>query len=148
VVVERGGWTSYSACGIPYWVAGDVSGAEELVARTPEQHRANGIDVRLRTEAVQVDLAPARSMYEGVDSGETERLTYDQLMIATGPGPYARHCPASTAAGSTGVQTLDDGTRLLDALCRRSGRCAGRWWSAAGTSGSSSPRRCTATGLR
>ncbi|HLL08794.1 MAG TPA: FAD-dependent oxidoreductase, partial [Nocardioidaceae bacterium] len=57
VVVERGGWTSYSACGIPYWVAGDVVDAEALVARTPAEHRANGIDVRLRTEAVGIDVA-------------------------------------------------------------------------------------------
>jgi NADPH-dependent 2,4-dienoyl-CoA reductase/sulfur reductase-like enzyme len=117
VVVERGRWTSYSACGIPYWVAGDVSGAEELVARTPEQHRANGIDVRLRTEAVQVDLAAGAVDVRGVDSGETERLTYDQLMIATGARPVRPPLPGIDCGGIYGVQTLDDGTRLLDALC-------------------------------
>jgi NADPH-dependent 2,4-dienoyl-CoA reductase/sulfur reductase-like enzyme len=39
---ERGAHSSYSACGIPYWVAGDVDDGEQLVARTPEAHRANG----------------------------------------------------------------------------------------------------------
>ena len=35
VAFERGRATSYSACGIPYWVAGDVHSPDDLVARTP-----------------------------------------------------------------------------------------------------------------
>ena len=30
VVLERGHYTSYSACGIPYWIAGDVGSRDEL----------------------------------------------------------------------------------------------------------------------
>ncbi len=56
IVLERGEWTSYSACGIPYWVAGEVESADDLVARTPEEHRRNGIDLRTDTEVVAIDL--------------------------------------------------------------------------------------------
>ncbi|MFL6252941.1 MAG: flavoprotein oxidoreductase, partial [Actinomycetes bacterium] len=49
VAFERGDHSSYSACGIPYWVAGDVVDGEQLVARTPAAHRANGIDLRMLT---------------------------------------------------------------------------------------------------
>ncbi|HMC40081.1 MAG TPA: flavoprotein oxidoreductase, partial [Acidimicrobiales bacterium] len=34
VAVERGRWTSYSACGIPYLAGGAVGAVEDLVART------------------------------------------------------------------------------------------------------------------
>jgi len=117
VVVERGGWTSYSACGIPYWIAGDVVDAEALVARTPAEHRANGIDVRLRTEAVGIDVA-AGAVEVRDHFGDSERLGYDHLMIATGARPVRPPLPGIDAAGIYGVQTLDDGARLLDALCR------------------------------
>src|SRR4029453_6923527 len=50
IAFERGAHSSYSACGIPYWVAGDVQDGERLVARTPQAHRANGIDIRMLTE--------------------------------------------------------------------------------------------------
>ena len=33
-VLDRGSHTSYSACGIPYLMAGDVRSEEDLVART------------------------------------------------------------------------------------------------------------------
>ena len=56
VMFERGRSTSYSACGIPYWISGTVDDEAALVARTPEQHRAAGIDVRMRTEVVGIDL--------------------------------------------------------------------------------------------
>ena len=73
VVLERGHWTSYSACGIPYWAGGVVDGPDELVARTPEEHRKNGIDVRMRTEAVRID--PSRRVVDFVDheSGQNGR---------------------------------------------------------------------------
>ena len=37
VVFERSGFTSYSACGIPYYVAGLVDPETRLVVRTPEE---------------------------------------------------------------------------------------------------------------
>src|SRR5919108_3262624 len=56
VAFERGHFTSFSACGIPYWVGGDVAERDQLIARAPEEHRARGIDVRLRTEVTEIDL--------------------------------------------------------------------------------------------
>lgn len=39
VVFERGPHTSYSACGIPYFVGGLFDDAERLISRSPEEHR-------------------------------------------------------------------------------------------------------------
>ena len=55
VVLERQPWTSYSACGIPYWIAGHLDSPDGLIARTPEQHRANGLDLRTGWEATAID---------------------------------------------------------------------------------------------
>ena len=51
VVVEKTRWVSYTACGIPYHIGGDVDSLDELVARTAQELRdRNKIDVRLRHE--------------------------------------------------------------------------------------------------
>src|SRR3954470_187435 len=56
VAFERGGFTSYSACGIPYYVGGLGEEPDHVVVRSPEQHRENGIDVRIEAEVVALAL--------------------------------------------------------------------------------------------
>lgn len=37
VAFERGHFTSYSACGIPYWISGLVPERDQLIARAPRR---------------------------------------------------------------------------------------------------------------
>lgn len=113
VVLERGTWTSYSACGIPYWIAGEVDSPDDLVARTPEEHLANGIDLRLETEASGIDPAARAVTIRG---GET--LRYDRLVIATGAEPLRPGLSGIDGDNIYGVQSLDDGQVVIDALAR------------------------------
>src|SRR5699024_370934 len=85
VVFERGRWTSYCACGIPCGNGGEVDGLERVVARTPEQQRANGIDVRLHSEVTGND--PDARRVRVLADGEESSYDYDDLLIATGAEP-------------------------------------------------------------
>ncbi|MDO0925186.1 FAD-dependent oxidoreductase [Streptomyces sp. TG1A-8] len=124
VAFERGGFTSYSACGIPYWVGGAVAERDRLIARTPEEHRARGIDLRLRTEVTGIDVAGQRVRARDLDSGAESWTSYDKLVIATGARPIRPDMPGADAPGVHGVQTLGDGQALLDTLTRTRGRRA------------------------
>ncbi|WP_141207407.1 FAD-dependent oxidoreductase [Streptomyces griseorubiginosus] len=124
VAFERGHFTSYSACGIPYWVGGDVEERDHLVARTPEEHRDRGIDLRLRTEVVAIDVDRQRVRARDLDSGDESWTSYDKLVIATGARPIRPDMPGVDADGVHGVQTLDDGQALIDTLARTRGRRA------------------------
>ncbi|MFJ8691534.1 FAD-dependent oxidoreductase [Streptomyces roseolilacinus] len=124
VAFERGRFTSYSACGIPYWVGGDVTDRDRLVARTPEQHRARDIDVRLRTEVTELDLDRGRVRTRDAESGTETWTGYDRLVLATGARPVRPPLPGIDAPGVHGVQTLDDGQALLDRLDGAPGRRA------------------------
>ncbi|WP_393087922.1 FAD-dependent oxidoreductase [Streptomyces sp. LN704] len=124
VAFERGHFTSYSACGIPYWVGGDVSGPDRLIARSPQEHRERGIDLRMRTEVTEIDVAGARVRSRDLESGAEAWTSYDKLVIATGARPVRPDLPGMDAPGVHGVQTLDDGQALLDTLAARPGRRA------------------------
>ncbi|MER5513443.1 MULTISPECIES: FAD-dependent oxidoreductase [unclassified Streptomyces] len=124
VAFERGHFSSYSACGIPYWVGGDVAERDRLIARTPEEHRSRDIDLRMRTEVTEIDVAGKRVRARDVDSGAESWTSYDKLVIGTGARPIRPDMPGADAPGVHGVQTLDDGQALLDTLARTRGRRA------------------------
>ena len=114
VVIERTNRTSYSACGIPYWVAGDVESADDLVSRTPEEHRKRGIDLRTATEATAIDVDACEVTIWNDDAEET--IGYDRLVIATGAEPVRPDLPGISGEGIFGIQTLADGQEVIDAL--------------------------------
>ncbi|WP_018334802.1 FAD-dependent oxidoreductase [Actinomycetospora chiangmaiensis] len=117
IVLERGHYTSYSACGIPYWIAGDVTGRDDLVARTPEQHREAGIDVRMRTEATAVDLDRQVVTFRALDGDGSEgELEYDDLVFATGAAPVYPPLDGIDADGIHGVQSLEQGEQIVKDL--------------------------------
>ncbi|MFF7729310.1 FAD-dependent oxidoreductase [Streptomyces sp. NPDC008001] len=113
---ERGRFTSYSACGIPYWAGGVVDGPDALVARTPEEHRARGIGVRMRTEVTELDLGGQRVLARDLETGEERWHGYDHLVLATGARPVRPPLEGIDAPGVYGVQTLDDGRALVAGL--------------------------------
>jgi NADPH-dependent 2,4-dienoyl-CoA reductase/sulfur reductase-like enzyme len=113
VAFEKGRTTSYSACGIPYWISGTVAHRNDLISRSAAQHRDNGIDVRTRTEVVGIDL-PARTVRarDLEEHGREYDEPFDTLVYATGSVPMRPPIPGIHATGVYGVQTLDDGTAL------------------------------------
>ncbi|MET9365524.1 FAD-dependent oxidoreductase [Streptomyces sp. NPDC006632] len=124
VAFERSGFTSYSACGIPYWVGGAVPRHEDLIARTPEEHRERGIDLRMRTEVTELDVQGRRVRARDLASGAEEWTSYDKLVIATGARPVRPDLPGIDAPGVHGVQTIDDGRALLESVEEARGRRA------------------------
>ncbi|HMC68940.1 MAG TPA: FAD-dependent oxidoreductase, partial [Mycobacteriales bacterium] len=86
----------------------------DLVARTPEEHRANGIGVRTRHEVVSVDTQEGAITVRDLEAGSERREHFDALVIATGAVPVRPKLPGVHTDGVHGIQTITDGLALRD----------------------------------
>ena len=112
VVLEKGGRTSYAACGIPFFVSGDVDDVESLVARSPEEFEAQGIRVRMHTEALGIDLDARTVEARDLDSGAVDTIGFDRLMLGTGARPTVLPWPGVDLPHVSVAHTLPDASRL------------------------------------
>ncbi|MEX2503527.1 MAG: FAD-dependent oxidoreductase [Egicoccus sp.] len=125
VAFERGTDTSYSACGIPYWIGDVVDERDDLVVRTPQEFRERqSIDARIRHEVVGIDTQAGRVRVRDLDAGREDQVGYDHLLLATGATPVRPPIPGLDGPGVFGVQTLDDGQAILDHVAGRDVRRA------------------------
>ncbi len=113
VAFDQGGWSSYSACGIPYLIAGDVADVEDLVARTPEEFRERQqIDVQLHHRVTAIDTVARTIDVLDLVAGAARTEHYDKLLIGTGARPIRPDLPGIDLPFVRGVKTLDDATEL------------------------------------
>jgi len=119
VVLEQTTHTSYSACGVPYWVAGDVDDQDDLVARTPDEHRRAGVDLRLRHRVEHLDLGSRTATAVDLEQGRVVEIGFDEVMIATGAAPRRPAWAGQDVPdGVVMVHDLDDGAALRERLDR------------------------------
>jgi NADPH-dependent 2,4-dienoyl-CoA reductase/sulfur reductase-like enzyme len=113
VVFERSPHTSFSACGIPYYIGRVVEAEEKLIIRTPEKFREHdGIDVRILHEVEEIDVQGKRVRVRDLKSDTASWESYDQLLIATGASPISPDIPGADAIDIFGVSTLESGLNI------------------------------------
>ncbi|HUS08249.1 MAG TPA: FAD-dependent oxidoreductase [Bryobacteraceae bacterium] len=107
-VVEKGPDVSYGACGLPYFVQGQVRSLDELKVYTPAYFAENrNIDVRVCREALEIRTSRREVLLSG-----GERLPYDKLVIATGAGPDVSAIQGADLPQVFFLHTLQDAARL------------------------------------
>lgn len=113
IVFEKSKYTSYSACGIPYFIAGKVNSADELIVRSPETFREKfNINVKTLHRAIEVDTDNNRVKILDIKNNKEFWQEYNQLLIATGGKAYCPDVEGYGAEGIFGISTLKSGIKL------------------------------------
>ena len=109
-VVERGDIISYGACGMPYYVSGDVAHIDDLmktpvgVLRSPAYFKnIKNIDVLTQTVALKIDRQAKTVLVKALVTGEESLLPYDKLVLGTGASPVR---PSLPGIGLGNIYTL------------------------------------------
>jgi NADPH-dependent 2,4-dienoyl-CoA reductase/sulfur reductase-like enzyme/rhodanese-related sulfurtransferase len=116
-VFDREAVISVGACGLPYYLSGDVENADKLRAtawgqlRDPEFfHSVKDVTVRTGVEAVAIDRA-AKTVRVRDSAGAEEAVPYDRLVLATGATPKRLPGIPIDHPRVTVFKTIDDAKR-------------------------------------
>jgi NADPH-dependent 2,4-dienoyl-CoA reductase/sulfur reductase-like enzyme len=113
IVFEKSQYTSYSACGIPYYISGTVETLDELIVRSPEAFRQK-YNIDVRTEHLVLGVDPENNRINVLDKKADKKIwqNYDQLLIATGAKAFCPDLPGTDAEGVFGISTLKSGINI------------------------------------
>ena len=124
-IIEQDTLFSYGGCGIPYYVAGDVSDEAELRSTSFHMVRnedffenAKGVMIMSGTRAMAIDRKKKTVKVQNVASGEEQEVPYDTLMIATGSKPFILPIPGVDLDGVFTISDLHKAIEIKDRIAR------------------------------
>lgn len=114
IVFERGHYISYSACGMPYWIAGVIESDRKLIILTPERARERrGIDVRTGHEVTAIDPIAKTVTVKRLANGESFVQPYEKLLIGTGASAIKPPIPGLDLPGVFTLRAIPDAQRIF-----------------------------------
>jgi NADPH-dependent 2,4-dienoyl-CoA reductase/sulfur reductase-like enzyme/rhodanese-related sulfurtransferase len=124
-VYERDRDISYSGCGLPYFVGGEVETIDELTPRSAAWFKVRyDVDVRTGHEVTAVDAAARTVTVRDLATGDTFEDTYDELILATGVRSMVPPLPGVDLPGVFTVRNPSDARAIREWVEQRQVRRA------------------------
>lgn len=93
LMVDKNEYISFGACGIPYYISGEINSIDSLrstaygVLRTPEYFQQKGITTYNRTQAISIDRKQQIVLLKHLLTNKEYTVSYDKLVLTTGSKP-------------------------------------------------------------
>ncbi|MCB0163711.1 MAG: FAD-dependent oxidoreductase, partial [Anaerolineae bacterium] len=108
VVYEKSGHVSYGACGLPYFIKGDIPRIEKIIVRTPEQFAKSNIQVNVCHEVLGVDPERQTVQVRNLENGQEFTDHWDKLILTTGGMAAKPPIPGLDLPGILTLRTVED----------------------------------------
>lgn len=123
VIYEKDSHISYSGCGMPYFIGGVVSDANELSPRGPEYFkRKYNIDVHILHEVLSISPDTKTLKVKDLVTGEEFDDNYDRLVIATGARVSVPKIKGIEADHVFTLRNINDMNRINEFIKKRTPR--------------------------
>ena len=117
ILLEKDEFVSFANCGMPYHIGGEISDRGKLLVATKELlERRFKLDVRTRSEAVQIDRISKQVRVKQLNDGHDYWLAYDKLILSPGASPFVPNIEGVDAKGVHTLRNIADMDRIRDAV--------------------------------
>ena len=107
----------YSRCGLPYAFSGQVQSFQALLGYDLEFYeKINRVRLKLGWKALRIDVGQKRLALSRVNSGATEELSYDSLILATGASATKLPVEGADYQGVFAIRTMEGVEELANHL--------------------------------
>jgi NADPH-dependent 2,4-dienoyl-CoA reductase/sulfur reductase-like enzyme/rhodanese-related sulfurtransferase len=112
-IFERGHYSSFANCGLPYHIAGEIRDRSELLIMTPEKMWVRSrVHVHLNHEVLSIDRIGKTIRVRRSDGCE-EDLPYDKLILSQGAKPIVPPIPGADLPNVFTLRDVPDMDRII-----------------------------------
>lgn len=115
IMFERGPYVSFSNCGLPFHIGGEIESSEDLVLKTPEDFSSQyNIDARVYNEVIAINREEKTVTVKNHQTNEEYEESYDLLFLS--PGAEAlrpRGIPGIMSSHVFVMKTVPDVEQLM-----------------------------------
>lgn len=105
----------YSRCGLPFVLGGQIPSFKNLIVYPPAYFQM--LKLKLKTETKVNAINTENKTVETTDNtGKTESIPYDSLLIATGANSFIPPIKGREKQGIHSLRTLEDGEKIDEAI--------------------------------
>ena len=112
-VYEKDRFISYSGCGMPYFLGGEVERAEELTPRDSAFFLSKyNVEIKIQHEVLEISPNTKSVTVKNLLTGEVFTDTYDKLVLATGARAATPPIPGREKAHVFTLRNINDMLRI------------------------------------
>ncbi|HBL85133.1 MAG: dehydrogenase [Clostridiales bacterium GWF2_38_85] len=113
VLYEKDSYISYSGCGMPYYIGGELDNADELTPRDPAFFKSKyNIDILTQHEVLSIHPNMKTIRVKNLTNDEQFIDTYDKLIIATGARAVMPPVPGVDKSHVFTLRSINDMNRI------------------------------------
>ncbi len=115
IVFEKDEWVSYGACGLAYYIKGEIDNLEDLIS-IPAEDFIDKREIDLRTEQEVMSISPEKNTLKAEGEGETYEKEFDKLLISTGTSAKMPQIKGTDLEGVYTLHHLPDAEKIRKAI--------------------------------
>jgi len=112
-IYEKDSFISYSGCGMPYYLGGEVAHAEELTPRDPAFFRSKyNVEIKTGHEVLSIDSVGKSVLVKNLATGDVFSDSFDTLILATGARAVTPPIPGRENSNVFTLRNINDMLRI------------------------------------
>jgi len=125
VIYEKDSFISYSGCGMPYYIGGDVESADELTPRDSAFFKSKyNVEILTLHEVLSINSDKKTVEVKNLSTGDIFVDTFDKLVVATGASASIPPIKGTDCANVFTLRNIGDMNRIKSFIDKKSPKSA------------------------